>query len=515
VNCQSGDILAQDQVTAASKEKVLDALGQAASKLRVELGESLANIRKFDVPLSQSTTSSLEALKTESLGGKMLREKGTAAAIPFFEHAIELDPDFASAYVALGKMYSNVGEYAQAKELFTKAYSLREHASEIEKFDIESMYYLFVTGDLENTTRVFREWLGSYPSSSTALGNLALTYGMTGQYQQAVDLNRESLQRQPDDVIAYAGLARTLISLNRFAEARATIQDALDRKLDSDNLHSELYQLAFLAADDRGMAEQVAWSNTRGDAMQRLLPLEASTEAYSGHLQKARELSRQAVDSSQHAGRNEAATSELMRTALREASFGNLQEARKRATSVAPSELGADGEAYAALALASIGDVSHAESLLHTLDKQFPKGTLVQSVVLPTVQARIEISRNNAGKSIQSLQPATLYELAGDRAQCALGGCLYPAYVRGEAYLASKNGAAAALEFQKILDHRGIVKSCETGALAHLGLAQAYELQDDIPKAKAAYQDFLTLWNDADPDIPILKQAKAEYAKLQ
>jgi tetratricopeptide (TPR) repeat protein len=202
------------------------------------------------------------------------------------------------------------------------------------------MYYLFVTGDLENTTRVFREWLGSYPSSSTALGNLALTYGMTGQYQQAVDLNRESLQRQPDDVIAYAGLARTLISLNRFAEARATIQDALDRKLDSDNLHSELYQLAFLAADDRGMAEQVAWSNTRGDAMQRLLPLEASTEAYSGHLQKARELSRQAVDSSQHAGRNEAATSELMRTALREASFGNLQEARKRATSVAPSELG-------------------------------------------------------------------------------------------------------------------------------------------------------------------------------
>jgi tetratricopeptide (TPR) repeat protein len=345
----------------------------------------------------------------------------------------------ASAYMALGKIYTTVGEQARAKELFTKAYSLREHASEIEKFNIESMYYLFVTGDLENTARGFREWLGSYPRDFVALGNWANIDGRMGQFEQAAELEREFLRQQPNNAIGYSGLAEALISLNRFAEARAKIQDAFDRKLDSNFLHSELYQSAFLTADDRGMAEQVAWSNTRADAMQRLLPMEASAEAYSGHLQGSRKLSQQAVDSSQHAGRKEAATSELMRAALREASFGNLPEARKRATSVPQSELGVDGEAFAALALASVGDVSHAELLLDILGKQYPKGTLVQSVVLPTVQARIELAGNNLGKSIQLLQPAALYELTND----ALGGCLYPAYVRGQAYLASKNGVAA------------------------------------------------------------------------
>jgi eukaryotic-like serine/threonine-protein kinase len=507
----SGDILAQEQATAASKEQVLDALGQAASKLRGELGESLTNVQKFDVDLRQTTTSSLEALKAYSLGSKIVHEKGTAAAIPFYEHAVELDPDFASGYVALGKMYHTVGEYARARALFSKAYSLREHASEIEKFDIESMYHKFVTGDLENTTRVFHEWLGSYPRDFVALGNLANTYGSMGQFEQAADLNRQSLQQRPDDVVGYVTLARTLIFLNRFAEARATIQDAFDRKIDTTELHLELYWLHFLAGENRGMAEQVAWSNRGSEAMQRMLPLQASAEAYSGHLQKSRELNRQAVDSSQHAGRKEAASSELMKAALREASFGNLQEARKRATSAPQSELGTEGQGFGALALASGGDASHAESLLNTLGKQYPKGTLVQFVVLPTVQGRIELSRNNPEKSIQLLQSAALYELTSD----TLGGCLYPAYVRGQAYLASKNGAAAMLEFQKILDHRGIVGVCETGALAHLGLAQAYVLQADIPKAKAAYQDFLTLWKNADLDIPVLKQAKAEYAKLQ
>jgi serine/threonine protein kinase/tetratricopeptide (TPR) repeat protein len=511
VNCQSGDTMAQEQVTATSKEKVLDALGQAASKLRSELGESLANVQRFDVDLKQATTSSLEALKALSLGSKVLHEKGTAAAIPFYEHAVELDPDFASGYASLGKMYTTVGEQARAKELFTKAYSLREHASEIEKFDIESMYYMFVTGDLENSVRVFREWLGSYPRNYVALGNLANTYGRLGQFEQATELDREALQQQPNDVIGYAGLAGTLISLNRFAEARATIQNAFDKKLDTTFLHSESYWLDFLAGDNQGMAEQVAWSNTSGEAMQRLLPMEAYTEAYSGHLQRSRELSQQAVDSSQRAGRKEAATSEHMRAAMREASFGNLQEARQRATSVPQPELGVEGAAFAALALASVGEVSHAESLLDAIGKQYPKGTLAQSVVVPTVQARIELSRNNPGKSIQLLQPVAVYELTVD----ALGGCLYPVYVRGQAYLASKNGAAAELEFQKILDHRGIVRACETGALAHLGLARAYALAGDAPKAKAEYQDFLTLWKDADPDVPVLKQAKAENAKLQ
>jgi eukaryotic-like serine/threonine-protein kinase len=510
VNCLNGETLAQDQVTAVNKEKVLDALGEAASKLRGELGESLATVKKFDVPLSQATTSSLEALKAQSLGSKALHERGTAAALPFLLHAAELDPNFATAYLSIGKMYHNLGQLEHASELYRKAYSLRDHASEREKLDIESMYYLDVIGDLESTTRVFREWLGSYPTDYVASGNLALIYVAKGQYEQAIELDRESLHLNPNNVIGYRHVSSDLMALNRFDESRKTIQDALDRKLDSDDLRFNLYLRAFLAGDERGMAEQVAWFDHSPEGKPFILALESSTEAYFGHLRKARVLNRQAAESAERAGNKEVAASWRMEGALLEATFGNLTEAQQAAVlAVNQASLGTNGEATGAVVFASAGDAAHAQALADRLAKRFPQGTLVQSVVLPTVQAQIELVRKNPERSIELLQAAMPYEL-GKAFRAGL-----PIYIRGEAYLAAKQGTAAAAEFQKILDHRGIVVNDPVGALAYLGLARAYVLQGDTNKARAAYQDFLTLWKDADPGIPILLASKSEYAKLK
>ena len=512
VNCQNGDTLAQEQVTAANKEKVLDALGSAASKLRGELGESLINVKKFDVPLSQATTSSLEALKAESLGIKTLREQGTKPALPYFQHAVELDPNFATGHVYLGKVYEGSDQLDRANESYAKAYSLREHSSEREKFDIESMYFDRVVEDQENATRVFREWLGSYPRDPTALANLALIYAEKGQHEQAVELDREALQLDPNIVIGYMNLASEFMAVNRFQDSRRAIQDAFDRKLDAEQLHYLLYLLAFLTGDERGMAEQVAWSEQNAASIPVFLSLESSVEAYSGHLRESRELNQRAMASAEHAGNKEIASSWRMAEALREAAFGNLPEAHQTAlAALTQAVLDQDTEEMAALTFAWVGEVAHAERLLESLAGQFPQGTLVQSVVLPTVQAQIAISRKNPERSIELLQTAAPYELTSS----SFNGCIYPAYVRGQAYLAAKQGAAAAAEFQKILDHSGLVASCETGALAHLGIARAYELQGDSVKARAAYKGFLTLWKDADPDIPILQQAKAEYAHLQ
>jgi eukaryotic-like serine/threonine-protein kinase len=511
VNCQNGDILAQEQVTAANKEKVLDALGGAASKLRGELGESLANVKKFDVPLSQATTPSLDALKAESLGVKTLYEKGPMAALPFFQRAVELDPGFASAYLYLGKAYGNSGQFERGKELVTKAYSLREHASEREKFDIESIYYFVVSGDLESATHVFREWLANYPRDDIALTNLSLIYERKGQYQQALDL--EHLEQYPDNVMGYLFVASHLMSLNRFPESHSVVQKAFDRKLDNESLHYLLYELAFIAEDEQGMADQVAWSDQNPESLPVFLSLQSERESYSGRLRKARELNQRATESAERAGDNEGTASGRMRRALWEAVFGNLADARRTAlAAISHLPLGSrDVEEMGALTFAWVGDNAHAELLLDTLARRLPKDTLMQSVVLPTVQAQMELSRKKPERSIELLQTAAPYELTDN----SFNGCIYPAYVRGQAYLAAKQGAAAAAEFQKILDHRGLTAACETGALAHLGIARAYEMQGDSVKARAAYKDFLALWKDADPDIPIFQQAKAEYLHLQ
>jgi tetratricopeptide (TPR) repeat protein/predicted Ser/Thr protein kinase len=509
VNCQSGDTLAQEQVTAASKEKVLDALGDAASKLRGELGESLATVQKFDVPLVQETTSSLEALKAYSLGQKILVAKGDwAAAVPLFQRAIRLDPNFAMAYATLGVDYSNLGETSLASENTKKAYELRERVSEREKFYIESHYYHYVTGDLEKARQAYELWAQTYPRDLVPPNNLGVIYENLGEYDKALAESLEALRLGPGSGASYATLVAHYLYLNRLQEARATADEAQGKNLDSPPLRFKLYVLAFLKNDGAGMAQEVVWSAGRPGVEDALLGGEADTAAYSGRLAKARELSRRAVTSAERAEEKENAAGNEAEAALREALFGNAAETRQRAAAALVFSTGRDVQFYAALARAFAGDAARAQALADDLAKRFPEDTIVQFNYLPTIHAQLALDRNEASKAIEALRAATPYELGQ-------GGGLYPVYVRGEAYLAAHKGSEAAAEFQKIFDQRGVVENEPIGALAHLGLARAYSMQGDSAMARAAYDNFFALWKDADPDIPVLMTAKAEYAKLQ
>jgi serine/threonine protein kinase/tetratricopeptide (TPR) repeat protein len=507
VNCQSGDTLAQEQVTATSKEKVLDALGEAASKLRGELGESLATIRKFDVPLVQETTSSLEALKAYSLG--TLVEKGDyAASVPLFQRAIRLDPNFAMAYASLGVDYSNLGETSLASENSKKAYELRERVSERERFTIEALYHSLVTGDLEKARQAHELWAQTYPRDGVPPNNLGAIFGNLGQYDNALAEFREALRLDPKSGASYANLVAPYFCLNRLQEARATADEAQAKQLDSSGLHINLYLLAFLQKDAAGMAQQVAWSAGKPGVEDVFLGYEADTTAFYGQLRNARGFSDRAVASAERAEEKEAAAGYQAGTALREALFGDAAKARQRAAAALGLSTGRDVQYVAALALAFAGDAARAQALADNLAKRFPEDTLVQFNYLPTIHAQLALGHRASSKAIETLRAAAPYELG------QVGG-LYAVYVRGEAYLTSNRGSEAAAEFQKILDHRGVVLNGPIGALAHLGLARAYSMQGDTAKARSAYEDFLTLWNDADPDIPILQQANAEYSNLK
>ena len=515
VSCQSGDTLAQAQGTAASKEKVLDALGAASTKLRGELGESLASVHKLDVPLMQATTSSLIALKALSLGAKVDREKGSSAALPFFQRASQLDPNCAFAQEGIGVIYYNLGESARAKEYLTKAYELRDHASEREKFRIDSSYYSLVTGNLEKALKTYQEWIATYPRDSGAYANLVGVYAAEGQHAKAEELAREMIRLNPNIVYAYEDLGLHLTALDRFDEARKSVQEALTRKLDDDGLHLNLYSLSFVQGDTRGMAEQVTWFDGKPDFAHEILTLESDTEAYSGHLRKARELTRLAEESAERADNKEGAAHSQLDDAFREVALGYPARARQTSGSGLDAAQGnVEIVAEAALASAMAGDTSRARSVANDLSKHFPEDTIAQYYWLPTIQAQMALARKDPAWAIERLEVVSPLEL-GFVQNSQSSSCLYPVYVRGEAYLALHQGSQAAAEYQKIIEHRGIVLNCLTGALAHVGLARAYVLQRDTAKAKATYKDFLTLWKDADPDIPILKQAKVEYAKLQ
>jgi tetratricopeptide (TPR) repeat protein len=525
VNCQSGDTLAQEQVTAASKEKVLDALGGVASKLRGELGESLATVQKFDVPLAQATTSSLEALKAYSLGRKAYREKGPAAALPYDQRAIELDPHFALGYNAVGNDYIGLSELERANEYYTKAFQLREHASEREKPAITAHYYQDVTGELDKAAQIYQEWIVSYPRESAAYGNLGIVYGAEGQYEKAAEITRQAVRLAPDRAVGYANLANYAIALQRFDETRQLIHDAQAQKMDNALLRNALYALAFLGTDSAAMAEQQQWFAGKPGYENFGLALASDTEAYGGHLGKARELTKRAVDSAIRADSKESGAIWQAIAAQREAAYGNAKEALQigaEAFKLAPASQGVEVEA--ALAFAMAGDTTRAESMAKDLGKRFPLDTQMQSLWLPAIQAQFALGRKNTTFALNALQAATPIEL-GQIAFVNNLSCLYHVYVRGQAFLAAGQGSAAAAEFQKILDHSGIVWNCWTGALAHLGVARANALQSRTSqgadadaarvRALAAYKDFLTLWKDADSDIPILQQAKAEYEKLK
>jgi eukaryotic-like serine/threonine-protein kinase len=524
VNCRSGDTLAEEQVTAASKENVLDTLGQAASKLRGELGESLATVQKLDVPLAEATTTSLDALQAYSLGRKAGNEKGPAAALLYDQRAIELDPNFAMGYNALGNDYFSLGELGRASEYFNKAFRLRQHASEREKLGIAAQYYLTVTGELDKAAQTYQQAIESYPRSVGAYVVLGIVYSEQGQYEKAAEITRQAVRLGRDEVALDTNLANYALALQRFDEARQSIHDAQTRKGDNYVLHNALYALAFLGADSAAMAEQQQWyAGKPGE--NRGLGLASDTEAYGGHLGKARELTKRAVDSAVRADSKENGAIWLTNAALQQAAYGNSTEARQSAAEalkLAPASQSVESEA--ALALAMAGDTVRAESLAQDLGKSYPLDTQMQSLWLPAIQTQVALDRKNPAAALNTLQAAASIEL-GQIYFVANISCLYPTYVRGEAYLAAGQGSAAAAEFQKILDHSGIVWNCWTGALARLGVARANAMQAKTSqgadadaarvRALAAYKDFLALWKDADPEIPILKQAKAEYAKLQ
>ncbi len=529
MNCQSGDPLAEQQVTAASKEKVLDALGEAASKLRGELGESLATVQKFDVPLAEATTSSLEALKAFTMARKAVNEKGAAAALPYAQRAIELDPNFAMGYEVVGNDYASLGELGRASDYFAKAFQLREHASEREKLSIAANYYQNATGELDKAAQTYQEEIESYPRYFAAYGNLGNVYGAQGQYEKAVEVTKKSVRLAPERLAAYESLANHTLALQRFDETRQAIHDGQGQRLDNFILHNALYALAFLGADSAAMAEEQQWFAGKPEENFGL-SLASDTDAYAGHLGKARELTKRAVDSAIRADSKENGAIWQAIAAQREAAFGYAAEARQSAAEalkLVPNSQGVEVEA--ALAFAIAGDTAKAESLAQDLGKRFPLDTQVQSLWLPAIQAQLALNKKNPASALTALRAATSRVELGTVSFVCNISCLYPTYVRGEAYLAAGQGKDAAAEFQKIIDHSGIVWNCWTGALAHLGVARANALQSrtlqaqgqgaeaDLARTRAlaAYKDFLTLWKDADPDIRILKQAKTEYAKLQ
>jgi serine/threonine protein kinase/tetratricopeptide (TPR) repeat protein len=527
VNCQNGDALAQEQATAASKERVLDSLGGAASKLRSELGESLATVQKFDVPLEQATTSSLDALKAFSLGEKASNEKGSAAALPYHQRAIELDPNFALGYRIVGGDYNALGQLGRATEYYTRAFQLRDHASEREKLSITAAYYRNVTGELDKAAQTYQEQIDGYPREPAPYNNRGLIYAEEGQYEKALELTQEALRLDPATALFYENLTIYTMALQRFDETRQLIHEAQARKLDHVEFHVNLYQLAFLEADSTRMAEEQQWFADRADYENVGLALASDSEAYAGHLAKARELTRRAVDSAARIDDKESGATYLANAALEEAAYGYAAEARNSAVEalkLAPANPGVAVEA--AIAFAVVGDSARSESLAQNLNKRYPLGTQMQALWLPTIHARLALDgdRKNPAAAINALQSASAIELGLIPFYNNIS-CLYPAYVRGEAYLAAGQGTAATAEFRKILDHNGIVSTCWTGALARLEMARASVLQAKTSqgadadaarvRALASYKDFLTLWKAADPDLLVLKQAKAEYAKLQ
>jgi tetratricopeptide (TPR) repeat protein len=511
VNCHSGDLLAEEQVTANSKEQVLKALEEAATRMRKKLGESLASVEKYDAPMENVTTPSLDALQAYSLGYQALKMKDdVTAALPFFQRAVRLDPRFAMAYARLGTSYSGAGETALAAENMRRAYELRERVSERERFYISSRYEMDVIGDLDAARKIYELWAQTYPRDDTPITHLGLIHSSLGDYVKALAACQEALKLNPGSGFNYANLVAAYLALNRLDEAQAAAEEAKARHIDSPDIHSHLYIVHFLRHDATGMEREAAKLMGKPGYEDILLQHESDTAAYAGQLVKARALTRRAVDSARRADEKETAAAYEADTALREALGGKTDLVRRQTQAALALSNGRNVEGISAIALGLAGNSAQAVQLSNNLSQRFPKDTLVQFEYLPMIQSATILGTGNASKdaekAIEALVAAAPYEW---------GVMLYPAYLRGEAYLAAKQGTPAAIEFQKILDHPGVVETSPIGALAHLQLGRAHVMQGDTPKAKSAYRDFLMLWKDADPDIPILKEAKAEYAKLQ
>jgi serine/threonine protein kinase/tetratricopeptide (TPR) repeat protein len=512
VNCATGDLIASAQTEVDDKNHVLGGLGQVGTGMREKLGESLTTIQKYDKPLEQATTSSLEALKSYSQGFKA---QDFATKITYFKRAVELDPNFATAWLSLGVAYGNLGEPGSSNEYFTKAYGLRDRVSDRERFRIEADYYFFVTGDAEKAHQTYDQWAQAYPRDSIAYTDLGIIYCGLAQWDRALAACLEAKRLNPDNAIANGNLVDDYALANRLDEAKSAYEAAMSQKIENSDMHRGRYGVAFLEGDTAEMARQVAMEAGKPDSEDVLLSEASDTEGYFGRLGKARELSRKAVAAAERDNRKEAAAFWQVNAALREAEFGNRDQARQNATAAIALAPTHDIQIVGALALARAGDAARAEALGADLAKRFPEDTYLHHYWLLSIRASNAISRKKTDDAIRLLEDASKYELGQSLPQIEVGGLLYPVYVRGEAYLAAARGSDAAREFQKLVNNRSVLQNCPLGALAHLGLGRAYALQGDTAKARVAYQDFFGLWKDADPDIPVLIAAKSEYSKLK
>jgi eukaryotic-like serine/threonine-protein kinase len=529
LECDTGEKLGEEQGTADAKEQVLRTLDEAAVKLRGKLGESLTTIRRFDTPIEQATTPSLEALQAYSLGMRLLKGKSDfAAALPFFQRAIDLDSKFASAYGGLALTYMNLSETDLASKGARRAYELRDTVSEPEKFWIETKYYEYATGDLEKARQTCELWAQTYPRDSNPRGIGIGIYAALGQYDRALEEARANLRLEPAIALGYGGLVMSYLALNRADEARTAAAEAIGKGLDSPLLRANLYELDFLQNDHAGMAHQVNWAAGKPGSEDLLLALEAESAAYHGHLDKSRELSGRAVSAALRANEKEAAALYETAAAQREALFGDPAEARERTSAALALSTGRDVEFGAALALALSGEGSskqdRIEKLVVDLQRRFPEDTLVRFNYLPTLRARLALNGKRPSQAVEALRDATPYEL-GAVGAFGLPPAMFPIFTRGQAYLAAHNGKDAANEFQKILDHPGVVLNEPIGALARLELGRSFAIEAEAAqngrapelrtKARSSYHDFLTLWKDADEDIAVLRIARTELTKLE
>ena len=511
VDCNTGDVLAEALEQAASKESVLKALDVAVIGIRSKLGESLSSVQKYATPLEEATTPSLDALQAYSQGTKAMVAKGDSAAMPFFQRAVELDPNFAVAHVGMAWSYNNLDEIGRAAENARKAYALREKVSERERLNIESLYYILATGELEKAAQVYERWQEDYPRDGTPYTNLNFIYICLGSWDKALEEARAAIRLRPNTASNYPNLAIVYTSLNRLDDAEAVFKQAEERKVANEFLLYSPYEVAFLKGDAAQMAQFAAAAMGKPGREDLLLATQADTEGWYGRLKNAGELTRRAMDSARRNDAKETAATYQAAAALREVESGYGSQARDDADAALKLGPNRDVRAMAALALARAGDTAAAEKLATELDKTFPQDTLVHRYWLPTVRAAVALERKDPNRAVELLKVTSGIEF-GVPAQVNVFLC--PAYLRGEAYLMLHNGSAAAAEFRKFIDHYGLVVNFPWGALARLGLARAYALSGDTTKAKAAYQDFLTIWKDADPDVPVDKQARAELAKI-
>jgi len=515
--CRTDDVLAEEQAQASRKEDVLDVLSAMTSKLRSRLGESLTTVETHNVPLPEATTASLEALKAYSEGMRVEFSTGSVASVPFYKRAVEIDPKFATAWAHLGLVYSAFGESALAIESTTKAYRLRDHASDRERFFITALYDRDVTGNLEKQLQTLRLWAQTYPRDQNVHGlQSGFALQGSGQFEKSIQEANIALGLDPDFSPGYLNSAFSYFYLDRFSEAENSVQRASARKVEMSEIFVLQFYLAFLKGDKAGMDRAAALAKGKPGAEDWVSHSESLVLARSGQAELARKMSRRAVDLAEHAGQHETAATYQAGEAVWEAFFGNAIAAKRSAAEALKLSKGRDVSYGAAFALALAGDVSASQALASNLEKRFPEDTSVQVNYLPALRGLFALSQHEPRKAIEVLQAAAPYELGVPPVDFnAFFGGFYPNFVRGEAYLASGEGSQAAAEFQKILNHRGIVAADPIGALAHLRLARAYTLQGNDANVRAAYQDFLTLWKEADPDIPILQQAKAQYTKLK